>query len=35
VIEDATRAIDVAGSLQKAWSDMSQAGVQRIQSSIF
>jgi len=35
VIEDATRAIDVDGSLQKAWSDMNQAGVQRIQSSIF
>jgi nicotinamidase/pyrazinamidase len=35
VIEDATRAIDVGGSLQKAWSDMNQAGVRRVQSSIF
>jgi len=35
VIEDATRAIDVDGSLQKAWSDMNEVGVRRIQSSIF
>ncbi len=32
VIEDATRAIDSAGSLAKAWADMEAAGVQRIQS---
>lgn len=30
VIEDACRAIDTAGSLQRAWADMSAAGVQRI-----
>jgi len=35
VIEDATRAIDVDGSLQKAWADMNQAGVRRVDSSIF
>ena len=33
VIEDATRGIDAGGSLGKAWSDMTGAGVQRIQSS--
>lgn len=32
VIEDATRAIDSNGSLAKAWADMEEAGVQRIQS---
>ncbi len=32
VIEDATRAIDSNGSLEKAWADMDEAGVQRIQS---
>ncbi len=32
VIEDATRAIDANGSLEKAWADMEEAGVQRIQS---
>lgn len=33
VIEDATRGIDTAGSLAKAWKDMEGAGVQRIRSS--
>jgi nicotinamidase/pyrazinamidase len=33
VIEDATRGIDAGGSLGKAWSDMSGAGVKRIQST--
>ncbi len=33
VIEDATRAIDLAGSLEKAWKDMRAKGVKRIQSS--
>lgn len=32
VIEDATRGIDAGGSLGKAWTDMSGAGVKRIQS---
>lgn len=32
VIEDATRAIDANGSLAKAWADMAEAGVGRIQS---
>lgn len=32
VIEDATRAIDSNGSLAKAWSDMKEAGVERIMS---
>ena len=32
VIEDATRAIDTAGSLAVAWQDMTEAGVARIQS---
>ncbi|HEY0034779.1 MAG TPA: nicotinamidase [Devosia sp.] len=32
VIEDATRAIDNAGSLDRAWRDMTDAGVQRILS---
>jgi nicotinamidase/pyrazinamidase len=33
VIEDACRGIDTQGSLAKAWTDMTKAGVQRIQSS--
>jgi nicotinamidase/pyrazinamidase len=33
VIEDATRAIDLNGSLAKAWADMKAKGVKRIQSS--
>lgn len=33
VIEDATRAIDVEGSLAKAWDDMEGADVQRIRAS--
>jgi nicotinamidase/pyrazinamidase len=33
VIEDACRGIDTQGSLAKAWSAMSAAGVQRIQSA--
>ena len=33
VIEDATRAIDLEGSLELAWREMSACGVQRIQSS--
>ena len=32
VIEDATRAIDNAGSLAKAWEDMAEAGVERMMS---
>ncbi|MNY78990.1 nicotinamidase/pyrazinamidase [compost metagenome] len=32
VIEDATRAIDANGSLEKAWADMKEAGVERIMS---
>lgn len=32
VIEDATRPIDNAGSLQRAWADLAEAGVQRIMS---
>jgi Amidases related to nicotinamidase len=32
VIEDATRAIDANGSLQKAWTDMAAAGVTRLMS---
>ena len=32
VIEDATRAIDNAGSLEKAWTAMTDAGVGRVQS---
>lgn len=32
VIEDATRAIDADGSLEKAWADMAEAGVQRVMS---
>ena len=33
VIEDATRAIDLNGSLAAAWKDMAAKGVKRIQSS--
>lgn len=32
VIEDATRAIDSNGSLEKAWADMEEAGVARVMS---
>jgi nicotinamidase/pyrazinamidase len=32
VIEDATRAINANGSLEKAWADMEEAGVQRLMS---
>jgi len=32
VIEDATRAIDSNGSLEKAWADLEEAGVDRIMS---
>ena len=32
VVEDATRAIDSNGSLAKAWADMEEAGIERIQS---
>lgn len=35
VIEDATRAIDLDGSLAAAWSDMTAAGVGRMQSADF
>ncbi len=33
VIEDATRAIDLNGSLKAAWAQMAKAGVTRLQSS--
>jgi nicotinamidase/pyrazinamidase len=33
VVEDASRGIDVGGSLAKAWADMTAAGVKKIQSS--
>ncbi len=33
VIEDATRGIDLNGSLKAAWAQMTKAGVKRIQSS--
>ena len=32
VIEDATRGIDLNGSLAAAWKQMTEAGVKRIQS---
>ena len=32
VIEDASRAIDLEGSLSRAWADMTAAGVKRISS---
>ena len=33
VVEDACKAIDLGGSLEKAWAAMSSAGVKRVQSS--
>lgn len=33
VIEDASRAIDLRGSLAAAWKDMEKAGVKRVQST--
>jgi len=33
VIEDASRGIDLNGSLAKAWSEMKAAGVKRVQSA--
>ncbi|MDO5290586.1 MAG: bifunctional nicotinamidase/pyrazinamidase [Pseudomonadota bacterium] len=33
VIEDACRAIDLDGSLARAWADMQAAGVRRVQST--
>ncbi|NBS57926.1 MAG: bifunctional nicotinamidase/pyrazinamidase [Betaproteobacteria bacterium] len=33
VIEDASRGIDLNGSVAKAWADMTKAGVRRIQST--
>ncbi len=35
VIEDASRGIDLNGSVAKAWADMTKAGVKRVQSSDF
>ena len=35
VIEDASRGIDLNGSVAKAWADMAKAGVRRVQSSDF
>ena len=35
VIEDATRGIDAGGSLARAWTDMTSAGVKRMQSAQF
>ena len=35
VIEDACRAIDLNGSLAKAWGALTRAGVERVQSSVF
>jgi nicotinamidase/pyrazinamidase len=32
VIEDATRAIDLKGSLAAAWKQMAERGVKRIRS---
>jgi nicotinamidase/pyrazinamidase len=32
VIEDASRGIDIGGSLAKAWAAMGEAGVKRVQS---
>ena len=34
VIEDATRGIDLSGSVNKAWQDMLAAGVLRINSTL-
>ncbi len=33
VIEDASRAIDLDGSLARAWSDLAAAGARRIEST--
>ncbi|MFZ8326808.1 isochorismatase family protein, partial [Staphylococcus aureus] len=33
VVEDACRGIDTQGSLAKAWTEMAEAGVKRIQSA--
>jgi len=33
VIEDATRAIDLNGSLDNAWREMRAAGVERVQAA--
>ena len=33
VVEDACRGIDTKGSMNKAWGDMAEAGVKRIQSA--
>jgi nicotinamidase/pyrazinamidase len=33
VIEDASRAIDLDGSLLRAWADMASAGVKRAASA--
>jgi nicotinamidase/pyrazinamidase len=33
VVEDATRGIDAGGSLARAWTDMTSAGVKRMQSA--
>ncbi len=33
VVEDATRGIDLNGSVAKAWDEMKKAGVRRLQSS--
>jgi nicotinamidase/pyrazinamidase len=33
VIDDATRAIDNAGSLEQAWADMNAAGVTRMRAA--
>ncbi len=33
MIEDASRGIDLNGSLKAAWDKMAKAGVKRIQSS--
>jgi nicotinamidase/pyrazinamidase len=35
VIEDATRGIDAGGTLGRAWTDMTNAGVKRLQSAQF
>ena len=35
VIEDASRGIDLNGSVAKAWVDMTKAGVRRVQSADF
>jgi nicotinamidase/pyrazinamidase len=35
VVEDASRGIDLNGSVAKAWADMTKAGVKRVQSTDF